>query len=358
MRERGKIVTAWLVVCVILAAGAQASAAETEAGHRLSPLPLLVRDAGIRAELRLTRSQIDSLDRLLDERNERLFGLRILSPEKDAAHIQETLSEFEQDIENILDQQQRTRLDQLRLQALGWQALLGDDMARRLGLSETQRTKITAVLDDTRARVQKLSGGPEHDLRKLRAMERDRIADVLTSAQRREWAQAIGPIYEMSRIRQIAARAPELRDVTDWINGEPLTLQSLRGRVLVVHFFAADCINCIRNMPHYRRWDELFPNSDVLLIGIHTPETARERNIEHVRSKVREYRLESLVAVDNQGRNWDAWTNRIWPAVYLVDKQGNVRFWWYGELEWQGAGGEKWMRDRIEMLLAEPAAPE
>ena len=82
---------------------------------------------------------------------------------------------------------------------------------------------------------------------------------------------------------------------------------------------------------------------------------AAERKIEHVRKKVQEYGLEFPVAIDNDGRNWDAWTNRIWPAVYLIDRQGNVRFWWYGELEWQGAGGEMWMRQRIETLLAEPA---
>lgn len=69
-----------------------------------------------------------------------------------------------------------------------------------------------------------------------------------------------------------------------------------------------------------------------------------------------EYGLDSAVAIHNDRRNWDARNNRIWPAVYLIDKQGNVRFWWYGELGWQEAGGEKWIRERIEMLPAEPAA--
>ena len=333
------------------------AAEEDRAAHPANPVPMLVRDAGVHRELRLSESQIESLERLLDEWNERLFGLRILSPDKDRERIHEVLTAFEEGLASILEPQQKARLEELRLQALGWPALLNDDVAGRLGLSDAQRAKITTTLEETRTRIQKLPGGSERELRRLRATERDRIAAALTSAQKRECEQAIGPTYDMSRVRQIAATAPELRGVTEWINSEPLTLESLRGRVVVVHFFAADCINCIRNMPHYRKWHELFAESDVLLIGIHTPETAGERKVEHVRRKVEEYGLKSPVAVDNESRNWNAWTNRIWPAVYLIDKRGNVRFWWYGELEWQGAGGEKWMRERIEMLLAEsPAA--
>jgi peroxiredoxin len=353
MRTHWEIAALLPALLVAVSMRGLVAAAETAPAPNL--VPLLVRDTAIRSELRLTESQVESLESLLGEWNERLFGLRILSPEKDAERIREVRSGFEQGLSEILDQRQKTRLEELRLQALGWQALLTDDVGSRLGLSAAQRMKVTTVLDETRSKMQKLPGGSERELKRLRTVERDRIAAVLTAAQKREWAQLTGPIYDMGRVRQIAATAPELRQVTEWINGEPLAIQSLRGRVVVVHFFAADCINCIRNMPHYRKWDELFADSDVLLIGIHTPETAAERKIEHVRKKVQEYGLEFPVAIDNDGRNWDAWTNRIWPAVYLIDRQGNVRFWWYGELEWQGAGGEMWMRQRIETLLAEPA---
>lgn len=72
-----------------------------------------------------------------------------------------------------------------------------------------------------------------------------------------------------------------------------------------------------------------------------------------MRAKVAEEKFEYLVAADNDAATWKAWANDIWPAVYLIDKQGNVRYWWYGELNWQGAEGEKIMRQRIEQLLKE-----
>lgn len=90
-----------------------------------------------------------------------------------------------------------------------------------------------------------------------------------------------------------------------------------------------------------------------MIIGVHTPETEGEREIESVRKKVAENQFVFPVAVDNRGSNWSAWGNNWWPAVYLIDKHGGVRYWWYGELNWQGAEGEKIMRQRIEALLAE-----
>lgn len=75
--------------------------------------------------------------------------------------------------------------------------------------------------------------------------------------------------------------------------------------------------------------------------------------IESIRKKAAESGLKFPIVVDNDSKIWNTWTNRIWPSVYLVDKQGYVRYWWYGELNWQGAEGEKFMREKIEELLAE-----
>jgi peroxiredoxin len=90
-----------------------------------------------------------------------------------------------------------------------------------------------------------------------------------------------------------------------------------------------------------------------VVIGVHTPETAGERQVERVREKVEEYKLDFPVVVDNDNAIWNAWGNSIWPSVYLIDKQGRLRYWWYGELNWQEAGGQKIMAQHIEELLAE-----
>jgi peroxiredoxin len=89
------------------------------------------------------------------------------------------------------------------------------------------------------------------------------------------------------------------------------------------------------------------------IIGIHTPETNSERNLEQLRRKVEEAKFKFPIVVDNDMKNWNIWGNSMWPSVYLIDKHGYIRYWWYGELNWQGAEGERIMRRRIEELLAE-----
>jgi hypothetical protein len=89
------------------------------------------------------------------------------------------------------------------------------------------------------------------------------------------------------------------------------------------------------------------------IIGVHSPETEGERVVDSVRRKAREDGLEFPIAVDGDLATWQAWSNNIWPSVYLVDKKGYVRYWWYGELNWQGTDGEQYMREKIEELLAE-----
>ena len=91
----------------------------------------------------------------------------------------------------------------------------------------------------------------------------------------------------------------------------------------------------------------------MVIVGVHTPETDAERVVASLRNKVEEEKFEFPVVVDNDKRIWDAWGNSMWPSVYLIDKQGRLRYWWYGELNWNEAGGQKIMADRIEELLKE-----
>jgi hypothetical protein len=86
---------------------------------------------------------------------------------------------------------------------------------------------------------------------------------------------------------------------------------------------------------------------------VHSPESEGEKVVASIRQKAAQHGLEFPIAVDSNQKTWQAWSNSIWPSVYLIDKRGLVRYWWYGELNWQGSEGEKFLREKIEELLAE-----
>jgi thiol-disulfide isomerase/thioredoxin len=150
------------------------------------------------------------------------------------------------------------------------------------------------------------------------------------------------------------APAPEFTGVTAWVNSEPLKLADQKGKVVIVHFWTNGCVNCIHNYPHYRAWQDKYKdNKDLLIIGVHTPEFDAEKDVDRIRSRMAKNQLKFAVAVDNDWANWKAWGNRYWPCIYLVDKKGNVRHRWEGEL---GDDGYKKVTAQIGELLAEQQA--
>ncbi|MCH5374419.1 MAG: redoxin domain-containing protein, partial [Planctomycetes bacterium] len=108
----------------------------------------------------------------------------------------------------------------------------------------------------------------------------------------------------------------------------------------------------MRNYPWYRGWQDSFSQRGLTIVGVHTPESQGERNIENVKGKVAEAKFEFPVLIDNQRHNWNAWGNSMWPSVYLIDKRGYVRYWWIGELNWEGNQGEKNLRRRNDLETA------
>ena len=132
----------------------------------------------------------------------------------------------------------------------------------------------------------------------------------------------LGQPFSLDRVSQVGCVAPELREVSAWINSEPLTLSQLRGKVVVVHFWAFGCINCIRNLPHYQGWYEKFDPAGLTIIGLQTPETEAERSLENLKRQVTERKIAYPVAFDSASENWKAWGNDMWPSVYLIDKKG------------------------------------
>jgi peroxiredoxin len=151
-----------------------------------------------------------------------------------------------------------------------------------------------------------------------------------------------------------APQAPEFAGVSQWLNSNPLTIESLRGKVVVIHFWTFDCINCQHNLPYYSRWRHDFAEKDVQIIGVHTPETTDEADMQQLVSHVKQLGITYPVAVDGDHATWKAYNNRYWPSIYLIDKQGRIRYRWDGELENGDAASDKLIRVKIEALIAEP----
>ena len=153
----------------------------------------------------------------------------------------------------------------------------------------------------------------------------------------------------------LGAAAPELVQGT-WLNlptATGLTLAARKGKVTIVHFWTYGCINCRRNLPIYDRWHQRYATNGVLVIGIHTPETEAERKPANVARKVKDLGLAYPVLLDARNYNWNRWRQNVWPAVYIVDKQGRIRCMAEGELEYKDVGGEAKVTKLIEALLKE-----
>jgi cytochrome c biogenesis protein CcdA/thiol-disulfide isomerase/thioredoxin len=131
-----------------------------------------------------------------------------------------------------------------------------------------------------------------------------------------------------------AARAPELAGIAEWINSKPLSLLELRGKVVLIDFWTYSCINCLRTLPHLKAWDRTYRDDGLVILGVHSPEFAFERVPANVRTAVRKLGIRYPVALDNDFATWRAYANEYWPAKYLVDRTGKVRYFHFGEGEY------------------------
>ncbi|CAN5224683.1 cytochrome c biogenesis protein DipZ [soil metagenome] len=140
-------------------------------------------------------------------------------------------------------------------------------------------------------------------------------------------------------------RAPEFRGLDNWLNtpgGKPLTIAGLRGKVVIVDFWTYSCVNCLRTFPHLKAWDEAYRGAGLVIVGVHAPEFAFERVPSNVRSAVKRFGLEYPTAQDNDFATWRAYQNNYWPAKYLIDRTGRVRYTHFGEGEYDET--ESWIR--------------
>jgi thiol-disulfide isomerase/thioredoxin len=167
------------------------------------------------------------------------------------------------------------------------------------------------------------------------------------------------PIVEQPEVRQTALAAVpiqlerelrSLRDATAWLNSGPLTAADLRGKVVLIDFWTYTCINWLRTLPYVRAWAERYQDQGLVVIGVHTPEFPFEHDIGNVRRAVTDMRIAYPVAIDNAYAIWSGFSNHYWPALYLLDAQGQLRDHHFGEGEYVRSEA------MIQRLLAEAGA--
>ena len=148
--------------------------------------------------------------------------------------------------------------------------------------------------------------------------------------------------------------APELRDTGAWINSEPFTLESRRGEVVLIDFWTFSCVNCIRTLPYLRSWHDKYADSGLVILGVHAPEFEFEEVLENVQEAVDEFGLLYPIVQDNERGTWRAFRNRFWPAKYLIDRDGYIRYTHFGEGRYEET--EQWIRKLLEETGADLSA--
>lgn len=156
------------------------------------------------------------------------------------------------------------------------------------------------------------------------------------------------PMYDL--VGENLGKAAEFIPGGQWFNSDPLTLAGLRGKVVLVDFWTYTCINCIRTLPYLKNWHTKYKDKGLVIVGVHTPEFEFEKNPDNVQEAIADFDLDYPIMQDNDYATWRAYDNHYWPAKYLVDKEGKIRYTHFGEGEYDQT--EK----KIQELLGETGA--
>ena len=132
-----------------------------------------------------------------------------------------------------------------------------------------------------------------------------------------------------------------------WINSEPLTIEKLRGRMVLVEFWTFACYNCRNTLPSVKKWDQQYRDRGLTIIGVHTPELSEEYNLDNVRREVPSLGIKYPVVTDNDYKTWKAYNVEAWPTIFVLDKQGRIRW------EHVGEGAYEETESVIKTLLSE-----
>ncbi|MCA9035598.1 MAG: redoxin domain-containing protein [Planctomycetaceae bacterium] len=322
-------------------------------------LPLLHAQE-VQDELKLSKSQVSALEAKLEELDKVWFPARLLPDDQMIPIVDRLEIQAVAWLRQNVDSEQIKRISQLEMQAQSVRMLLRNDVRKKLAIKDSQVQKLVKLAQatiDAQAAQRSSSGVLAEDLTRnlesaMRA-EQKALETVLTKEQNNQLWILLGEPFNTSSLKRIYPIAPEFHSVSDWINSSPQTLKSLRGKVVLVHFYAFQCHNCHANFEIYKRWHKDLQQKGVVLIGIQTPETTAERDPNSVARAAKEKGLEFPIMVDLESENWKAWGNTMWPTVYVVDKRGYIRHWWQGELNWQGATGDKTIEQVVDLALSE-----
>ncbi len=174
------------------------------------------------------------------------------------------------------------------------------------------------------------------------------LIDRLRPAQSAQTSPAGGPTTSGTDLNlAVEGGFPSLSGATAWLNSPPLTPESLKGKVVLIDFWTYSCINCLRTIPYIKAWAEKYKDHGLVVIGVHTPEFAFERDVDNVRRAVSDLKIGYPVAIDDDYKIWRAFDNEYWPAHYFIDAQGRMRYHHFGEGDYDGS------ERVIQKLLAE-----
>ncbi|MBX3420830.1 MAG: redoxin domain-containing protein [Pirellulaceae bacterium] len=345
-----------------MAGSAWTQTSETvEDNSRLVPQNLLklMHASEVHSELQLKPQQVKSLETLFAKIDGAWFRARNLPQEKQFEVVEGLEKQVWDWARKSTDARQVRRLRELLYRSYGVRMLLVSDVIKAIDLEPSQVDtfrELARTSDSAQQRLFQatLSGqGVEEAQQAVKTallQENQAVTKLLDTTQRTKVNQLRGQEFDVQSLERIYPMAPELEPVAKWINAQPLTLASLRGKVVLLHFYAFQCSNCHANFEHYQRWHKQY-GDQVVVLGIQTPETAAEADPQKVQSAAQDRGLDFPIMVDVDKKNWNAWNNTMWPTVYVIDQDGYLRHWWQGELNWKGATGDKQIEELVDKLL-------
>lgn len=258
---------------------------------------------------------------------------------------------------------QQARLLQLEYSAQAFRAFLRDDVVKKLSLAEeqlSQYSELARAADEAMkafTRASYTSSGASEEQKqavaKTMAEERSGFKEIFKPEQIQAFIKSTGNAFDTASLQRIMPMSPELVDAKEWINSAPIRLRDLRGKVVLLHFYAFQCHNCHANFDIYRKWHEELRSKGVVVLGIQSPETPSERDPAKVRAAAKEKGLKFPILIDTEMKTWNAYGNTMWPTVYVIDQDGYLRKVQMGELQWKGATYDKDVERLVDQLLSE-----